>query len=649
MSEETLEMRVYIGGLTQAVTDVDVCSRFKPFGEVRSVELPPTATGEGCRGFGYVNMKITATQWRRCVSLYTGAKWKGGKLRIEEAKEDYKTRLQHEWAEAKEPPAIIADKDERLALRKRKMYASAASDGLEVEDMTLVTDKNISRYLGWTKGRYGRPVLKYSVIRPSGKALNYDPAKYKSAFERLVPVAGVEPKSSKDLQWEYDVDAATGDFEAARQMPQSALNVIEKMCELGAKQQRLEDEAQRVQKRLRIQSGADEAGSHSTAQAPVSSVESVGGVVEFELDNVDDATIDAALELAPFEDAEDIALLASSRNAVAAPELQAKLASGAFDSDSESESEKPARSAAKSKSVAVAAKIEEQASAFDEEAAALVRERERMSAIVLQLLAQEPSSFESGFAGSAPVDGSEKQKMSQKSRDYKPSGNKGKGAGKANGSSNGSGSDSSSSGSNGSSDGGSDQGSDQGSDKGSSDKTGDDSSSDSDEGSDEESESEAESDSGGDGAMDVDESSKSALSSLFGGDQQHQIGSSLFGGPSGGFRFTEALGLEADEPSEMINDDDEEGLAPVTGGARLSGPAERNLNANRLPAFFPDVDSPMFRRPKPVFQRQKTEEELEADLERTSKEMTKEYKAQLRSTVRKVQKLSDRKAPRRPN
>ncbi|KAJ1908751.1 hypothetical protein LPJ71_003800, partial [Coemansia sp. S17] len=80
MSEETLEMRVYIGGLTQTVTDADVCGRFKPFGEVRSVELPLTATGEGCRGFGYVNMKITAAQWRRCVSLYTGAKWKGGKL-----------------------------------------------------------------------------------------------------------------------------------------------------------------------------------------------------------------------------------------------------------------------------------------------------------------------------------------------------------------------------------------------------------------------------------------------------------------------------------------------------------------------------------------------------------------------------------------
>ncbi|KAJ2029661.1 hypothetical protein IWW57_001578 [Coemansia sp. S610] len=636
MSEETLEMRVYIGGLTQTVTDVDVCSRFKPFGEVRSVELPPTATGEGCRGFGYVNMKITAAQWRRCVSLYTGAKWKGGKLRIEEAKEDYTARLQREWAEAQEPPAIIDDKDERLALRKKKMYASATSDGLEVEDMALVTDKNISRYPGWTKGRYGRPVLKYSVIRPSGKALNYDPAKYKSAFEKLAPIAGVEPKSSKDLQWEYDADAAAGDFEAARQMPQSALSAIEKMRDMGAKRQRLEDEAQRVQKKLRVQSGSDEAES---AQAPMSSAGSLGGIVEFETENVDDSTIDAALELAPFEDAEDIALLASSRNAVAVPELQAKLASGAFDSDSESENEKPA----KSKSV-VAAKIEEHVSAFDEEAAALARERERMSAIVLQLLAQEPASFKSDFAGSAPVDGSDKQKTSQKSRDSKPSGNKGKGSGKADSgssSSDGSGSDSSS----GDSSGSSGDGSDQGSDKGSTDKASDDDSSSD---SDEESENEAESDSDEDGAMDVDDSSKPAPSSLFGGDQQQPIGNSLFGGPSRGFKFTEALGLEADEPSAMINDDEEDS-APVTGGSRLTGPAERNLNANRLPAFFPDVDSPMFRRPEPVFQRQKAEEELEADLERTAKEMTKEYKAQLRSTVRKVQKLSDRKAPRRPN
>ncbi|KAJ2873443.1 hypothetical protein GGH93_003209 [Coemansia aciculifera] len=647
MSEEALEMRVYIGGLTQAVTDADVCGRFKPFGEVRSVELPLTATGEGCRGFGYVNMKITAAQWRRCVSLYTGAKWKGGKLRIEEAKEDYTARLQREWAEVMEPPTIIADKDERLAMRKKKMYASATSDGLEVEDMTLVTEKNISRYPGWIKGRYGRPVLKYSVIRPSGKALNYDPAKHKSAFERLAPVDGVEAKGSADLQWEYDSDAAAGDFEAARQMPQSALSVIEKMRDQGAKRQRLEDEAQRVQKKLRVQSGAEEAETRPTARAPVSSVGSIGGVVEFEMDNVDDSTIDAALELAPFEDAEDIALLASSRNAVAVPELQAKLASGAFDSDSESDSDRPARSAARSGSTA-AASLDEHLSGFDEEAAALAKERERMSAIVLQLLAQEPSSFEADYTNSAPVDGSEKQKTSQKSRDFKPPGNKGKGSGKADSSSSSddSGSDSSSSESNG----GSDDGSDQGSDKGAGEKASD-GSSDSESDSDDESESDSESESDDSDAMDVDDSNKPALTSLFGGDQQQQTGTGggLFGGPSGGFKFTEALGLEADEPSAMIRDDDEEGSAPVTGGSRLAGPAERNLNANRLPAFFPDVDSPMFRRPEPAFQRQKTEEELEADLERTSKEMTKEYKAQLRSTVRKVQKLSDKRTQRRPN
>ncbi|KAJ2345741.1 hypothetical protein GGH92_003920 [Coemansia sp. RSA 2673] len=644
MSEETLEMRVYIGGLTQAVTDADVCGRFKPFGEVRSVELPLTATGEGCRGFGYVNMKITAAQWRRCVSLYTGAKWKGGKLRIEEAKEDYMAKLQREKVEAMEPPTVIADKDERLAMRKKKMYASATSDGLEVEDMTLVTEKNISRYPGWIKGRYGRPVLKYSVIRPSGKALNYDPAKYKSAFERLAPVDGVEPKGSADLQWEYDSEAAAGDFEAARQMPQSALNVLEKMREQGAKRQRLEDEAQRVQKKLRVQSGAEEAEPRPTARAPVSGVGSFGGVVEFEMDNVDDSTIDAALELAPFEDPEDIALLASSRNAVAVPELQAKLASGAFDSDSESDSDKPASSTARNGSAAAAARFGEQLSEFDEEAAALARERERMSAIVLQLLAQEPSSFEADYTSSAPVDGSEKQKASQKSRDSKPSGSKGKGSGKADNSSSSSSDDSGSDSSSGESNGGSDDGSDQGSGKGSGDKASDDSS-------DSESDSDDDSESDDNDAMDVDDSNKPALTSLFGGGQQQQAvtGGGLFGGPSGGFKFTEALGLEADEPSAMIKDDDEEDSAPVTGGSRLTGPAERNLNANRLPAFFPDVDSPMFRRPEPVFQRQKTEEELEADLERTSKEMTKEYKAQLRSTVRKVQKLSDKRTQRRPN
>ncbi|KAJ2005704.1 hypothetical protein GGI04_002141 [Coemansia thaxteri] len=660
MSEGALDMRVYIGGFTQAVTDAEVRGRFNPFGEVRSVELPQATDSGGCRGFGYVNISITAAQWHRCMSLYTGAKWKGGKMRVEEAKEDFTARLKREWAEAREPPVVIEDKEERLTMRKKKMYASSSTDGIEVEDMAVVTDKNFSRYPGWIKGRYGRPVLKYSIVRPSGKMLNYDPAKHKLAFERLA-ASDVEPKLSSDLQWEYDQEAARGDFEAASQMPQSALDAIEKAQKLCSKRQRLEEEAQRVQKKLRLQNGADmpddqqedhgfTTTSSTKEEAKQSSYIDRSGVVDFD-EGPADSTIDAALDLAPFEDAEDIALLVSSRNAVPVPELQAKLASGAFDSDSEYETEIGAK-----KHASAALSVESQ-DISTEEMAELARERERMAAIMRQLLAQEPSSVVSNVASSAPVDGSEKTRSGQSTRGSRGSGNKGNKSDKASSnSSSDSNSDSDSSSSSGSEESGSGSagGSDQGSDQGSGDES---SSSESDSDSESESEpdsdSESEGDNNGDGAMDVDEPSRSALKDLFCSTQQPNAqasggGSGLFGAPSSAFKFTEALGLEEDEPSAMAREDDDY-EAPVTGGSRLTGPAERNLNANRLPAFFPDVDSPMFKRPEPVFQRQKTEEELEADLERISKEMTKEYKAQHRSTVRKTQKLADRRAPRQPN
>ncbi|KAJ1948980.1 hypothetical protein FBU59_001347 [Linderina macrospora] len=145
--------------------------------------------------------------------------------------------------------------------------------------------------------------------------------------------------------------------------------------------------------------------------------------------------------------------------------------------------------------------------------------------------------------------------------------------------------------------------------------------------------------------MDVDEevpAAKSELKSLFGGETT-STGGGLFGSSSGGgFKFTEALGLEEDEPSAIGKTIDEQ--APVTGGATLDGPAIRNLNANRLPMFFADIDAPAFKQPEPVFQRQQTEDELNEQLDQQRADLTKEYKSQHRSVVKKSQKLRQRRA-----
>ncbi|KAJ1726768.1 hypothetical protein LPJ61_004971, partial [Coemansia biformis] len=146
-------------------------------------------------------------------------------------------------------------------------------------------------------------------------------------------------------------------------------------------------------------------------------------------------------------------------------------------------------------------------------------------------------------------------------------------------------------------------------------------------------------------AMDVDEDETPAggLKGLFGGSGGEAAKGGMFGDTqSGQFLFTEMLGLEADERSAALEAEADSHMGPVTGGARMDGIAERNLNANRLPMFFPDVDAPTFRRPEAAFQRQKTEEELEADLDGVRRELTDEYKAQQRAAQRKARKLYER-------
>ncbi|RIB18286.1 hypothetical protein C2G38_1358934 [Gigaspora rosea] len=49
-----------------------------------------------CRGFAYIIIESTADNWKKCMSLFNGVKWKGMTLKIQDAKPDYKQRLKEE-------------------------------------------------------------------------------------------------------------------------------------------------------------------------------------------------------------------------------------------------------------------------------------------------------------------------------------------------------------------------------------------------------------------------------------------------------------------------------------------------------------------------------------------------------------------------
>ncbi|KAK8954782.1 hypothetical protein KSP39_PZI001717 [Platanthera zijinensis] len=98
--------RIFIGGVGAGVTDADVDKTFSPLGRVHSVEI----VRSNGRNFAFMDFEPSSVKsMANLFSTYNGCTWKGGKLKLEIAKEHYLTRLKREWVEdakpASAPPA----------------------------------------------------------------------------------------------------------------------------------------------------------------------------------------------------------------------------------------------------------------------------------------------------------------------------------------------------------------------------------------------------------------------------------------------------------------------------------------------------------------------------------------------------------------
>lgn len=151
------------------MTADDLQNRFKMFGDIVDASIAKDTENQ-CRGFGHITIKTTTNQWTKCLSVYNNAKWKGGVMKIEDAKPEYKEKIQAEMEALK---VKQAKKQERASKRRRNTDA----DGFIARDMTLVNDKNMDGRKGWKRGRYGRAIAvmrlqkdngtKASIFRPS--------------------------------------------------------------------------------------------------------------------------------------------------------------------------------------------------------------------------------------------------------------------------------------------------------------------------------------------------------------------------------------------------------------------------------------------------------------------------------------------------
>ncbi|KAG9318926.1 hypothetical protein JVU11DRAFT_1039 [Chiua virens] len=94
MSEPLLTKRLHVGGLTPSITPADLEHRLSSFGKVKTMDGfgARDALGDP-RKFGFVTMEIGAKEFTKCLNVLSGSMWKGAKLRIGEAKPDFRERL----------------------------------------------------------------------------------------------------------------------------------------------------------------------------------------------------------------------------------------------------------------------------------------------------------------------------------------------------------------------------------------------------------------------------------------------------------------------------------------------------------------------------------------------------------------------------
>lgn len=105
----SLKSRIFVGGLGASVTPNDLEATFSSLGRVHGVEI----IRSNDRNFGYMDFEpFSDKALSKLFSSYNGCVWKGGRLRLEKAKEHYLARLHQEWAaEGAQSATITAEAD----------------------------------------------------------------------------------------------------------------------------------------------------------------------------------------------------------------------------------------------------------------------------------------------------------------------------------------------------------------------------------------------------------------------------------------------------------------------------------------------------------------------------------------------------------
>ncbi|XP_064147141.1 nucleolar protein 8 isoform X2 [Loxodonta africana] len=166
--------RLYVGGLSQAISQADLQNQFSRFGEVSDVEIITRKDEQGNpqKIFAYINIRVAEADLKKCMSVLNKTKWKGGTLQIEQAKESFLHRLAQEREEAKV-------KKENSRPGNTDLLKKMRAVDLHVK---AVPGTEVPGHKNWVVSKFGRvlPVLhlKNQHKRKWGNIIKYDPSKY---------------------------------------------------------------------------------------------------------------------------------------------------------------------------------------------------------------------------------------------------------------------------------------------------------------------------------------------------------------------------------------------------------------------------------------------------------------------------------------
>ncbi|XP_061746708.1 nucleolar protein 8 [Nerophis ophidion] len=197
--------RLYVGGLSHTITQKDLKDRFGKFGGVEDVELRTRKDDDGVpyKTFAYINMKISDTDLKKCMTVLNKSKWKGGTLQIEPAKESFLHRLAQERQAESQRPQQPAE-----CPHSQKVLESLSQAGVDNFTMkAAVPGTEIPGHKDWVVSKFGRvlPVLQLKGRKGNkSRTLKYDPSKYCHNIRRLAQPDVDHPTPVTQLTWEVD-------------------------------------------------------------------------------------------------------------------------------------------------------------------------------------------------------------------------------------------------------------------------------------------------------------------------------------------------------------------------------------------------------------------------------------------------------------